>query len=164
MSAPVEFAVGLCPCPGAPHPDGDTIYLEGELTMQMAVTAFAAMRGAGANRAAQTGALVASYFPLCIRAWTFTDEQGNLREISREAVDELVAWERGGFALADKADSLYSGHLMSPLLAGRPKSSPAGQTPPSTSPSQPSGSRPPRPLRPSSPSDPAGSPSAVPAP
>ena len=165
MSAPVEVVLrqGDCPCPGTPHED-ERVYLEPALSMQMAITAFAAMRGAGPNRAAQTGALVSSYFPLGIRAWTFTDADGRLREITRESVDELIPWESGGFELADRADNLYSGHLMRPLLAGRSKSSPAGPTETSTSPSPESGSPLPTPSPRSSQSKPAGKLSAVPAP
>lgn len=163
MSAAIDFRIGHCPCPGTPHEE-DHIYLEPALTMQMGVAAYLAMQDARKTGENVIGAQVASYFPRAIRAWTFLDEKGQLREITREAVDELVPWDRGGFALADKVSELYGKTLAIPLAVKPSPSLPDGPMASSTSPSPESGSVLPTPLRPSSPRRSAGRPSEVPAP
>lgn len=162
MTAPVEVVlrVGDCPCPGTPHTE-EHVYLEPTLTLPMAITAYAAMRQAGTDRARMEGALVSSYFPASIRAWTFTDDEGKLVPINDTTFAELVPWYAGGYELADRADGLYSEQLMRPLVGGRSKSSPAGSTETSTSASPVSGSRLPKRSRQSLRNGQAGKPSVA---
>jgi hypothetical protein len=158
---------GDCPCPGAPHSE-EVVTLSEQLTLPIAAGAFIALRNAESNAAAQQAALTEAYLPAAIVSWTFVERTplGDLGpvEITRESMERLVPWDKGGLEITDRADSLYSERLMTPLVALSQQPSPPGPTADSTSATPASGAPPRAPSRRSSRSDGDTRPFAAPGP
>lgn len=140
MSEPIIVDVGACRCAGSPHPS-DTVALEPELTLAMASGALFAMNTADGTSAGQMAALSEAYLPAGIREWSFVDEDGPVR-ITRENMERLIPWDKGGLEVTEKADALYSERLMAPLVRRLPTSAQSGRTARSTSPIPLSGHKP----------------------
>lgn len=143
----VEIREGDCPCPGSPHPVESVILLP-SLTLPLASAALAEMRDADPTVGGQEAALVRAYLPAAILSWSFVEQTPDGKGIrpvptTRENMDRLIPWSRGGLEVAEKADELYSEDLMRPLLVRMSKQSPRGLTDDSTSQTRRSGSQPP---------------------
>lgn len=145
-----------CRCPGSPHRDGDWVELAPRATPAMGTAIMAAVRGT-ANRFNLEGYMAEAYLTFGIRAWSFTDEDGDNVPVDpiapdwRETVEELLPWADGGVAVVEKADALYSEEVLRPLLSRTSTSSQAGQMDGSTSHTQPTGPKHPKQSTPSSP-------------
>ena len=159
-NAAVVVRSGDCPCPGTPHTD-ERVTLAPALTLPVASGAFAAYAGAEATVSAQQAALIAAYLPATITAWSFTDERGQPVPITRENMDRLLPWDKGGLEVANAADGRYSPTLIAPLARLIAMQSPPTPTDSSTSANPASGPLPPEPSASFSPDDSAGMPSAV---
>lgn len=155
MSNVVTVRVGDCPCPGEPHAQ-ETVTLTPTLTLPMASAALAAINAGEATASAMQQGIIEAYLPAGIREWTFTDEQRKPVPISRDNMERLLPWDKGGMELAEAADALYSETLMRPLVARIERLSEPSPTEPSTPPSPPFGPPPPVRLEPSSPDESAG--------
>lgn len=145
MSEPIDVVIrtGDCPCPGTPHLE-EHVFLEPALTLPMASGAAAAIRYADPTAAAQQAALISAYLPAAIRSWSFVerDDAGKVRSVpvTRENMDRLLPWDKGGWEVAEQADGLYSEMLLRPLVARLSMLSPAGPMDDSTLPAPSSGS------------------------
>lgn len=174
MSEPVDIIVreGDCPCPGAPHTE-EHVYLEPTLSLRLGSAATAAWASAESTIAAQQAALTEAYLPLAIVRWSFVERDTDKLEldpkatrpvaINRENMERLIPWHKGGFAVANEADRLYSKDWIAPLELAISRLSAPTPTDASTSQSQRPGSTPPTPLMPSSQNGSAGKRSAAPA-
>lgn len=166
---PVDMVVraGDCPCPGSPHSE-EHVYLEPELTLTMAAAGAMAIQTAGLDPIDQQAKLTDAYLPRAIRTWTFLELGPNQRvqpvEITREAMNRLLPWDKGGIELVEQCDSLYSEALVRPLVARLSKLSARTPTGSSTPRSRRTSSQPPKPSSPSSQNGSAvGKPFVVPA-
>lgn len=153
----VRVREGDCPCPGRPH-EVELVTLLPELTTALAFGAIAALNAAD-GLAAKMAALAEAYLPGAITEWTFLDENRQPVPITRDNLELLVPWDKGGLDLGEAADALYSEKLMRPLQERLQRLSRTGSTDDLTSPSLPPGYTPPPPLRPFSPPDTDGKPS-----
>lgn len=168
MIATVNVPVGACRCPGTPHGDGDWVELLVEPTMDIGSAVYAAVANVGDDPIALQVEMGRAYLRYGIRAWSFTDDRGDPIPITpRKAgyddlVQQLLPFSNGGFAVADKADSLYSEVVLGPLMTRLSLiASQGGQTAGSTSATRPTSPRPARPSKPSSRAGMAGKRSAV---
>lgn len=136
-----EAVEGLeCRCPGAPHPDGDTIWLRRELTPQGMLAAMAEI--SVEDEELLTKGLGWTYVINGIVDWTLEDNgvkvpctQQNIRRLTWEAI----------YPVAQRASELYSEALFRPLVARASRSSRNGRTRALTSASTASSSKRPKP-------------------
>ena len=172
---PVAVSIGVCPCPGKPHADGDTVYLTPKMTIPMGIAAWHCVRNA-TDAADLEGRLASIYLHFGITGWTFMDRESPDSDPKPirwdpDKADELLEkylplWE-GGFTVAQRADELYGEAIFYPLASARDqlrKSSQTGPTDASTPASPDSGSTPLKLSGRSSRNGTAGKPSEVPAP
>jgi hypothetical protein len=161
----VPIRAGDCPCPGSPHAV-EEVRIIPALDLPMAAGALAAIRLVDSEPALIQAALIRSYLPTVIRSWSFleSDGTGGIRPvpITRDNLERLVPWQKGGLALADACDEQYSDDLLSPLLARPSTLLQAGPMAVSTSASLRSGPRRPRRSRRSSRNGTAGMSSVAP--
>ena len=191
MSEPIAVPVreGACPCPGTPH-TGEIVYLRPNVSValgtaatnvsQAAVTGYLethpdtrARLADATDREAKlreltkgivpdaSAGLAEVYLEYGIVSWTFTDAQGKPRQITPEAIAELLPWDEGGMEVGERADTLYSDRIFAPLARRSARSSPPGPTEPPTSPIPLSGHKRPKRSKRSSQIETAGRPSAV---
>lgn len=155
---PVEVNVGECRCPGAPHTQ-DLVWLKPQvdvpMTMAFNVT-WTGIEGDALNlpewQADMQAALAGVYLRHSIQAWSFVDEKGDGVPIKPSTIAALLPAQNGGLIVVEAADALYQRDLVDPLLKAletakaaqaatlnrelrrqMKKSSPRGQTEPSTS-------------------------------
>lgn len=126
-----------CPCPGTPHPDGDTVSLYPHLGLHDGVVAqekiIAAMEGK-ADVDEVTATLMEVYCRKGVAAWTLVDSTGEPVPVTPEMIEAaLLSNFAVGHVVAEAADSLYSPALIDPLRNGAGRSSPATPTKRSTS-------------------------------
>jgi hypothetical protein len=172
---PVAVSIGVCPCPGKLHADGDTVYLTPKMTIPMGIAAWHCVRNA-TDAADLEGRLASIYLHFGITGWTFMDRESPDSDPKPirwdpDKADELLEkylplWE-GGFTVAQRADELYGEAIFYPLASARDqlrKSSQTGPTDASTPASPDSGSTPLKLSGRSSRNGTAGKPSEVPAP
>lgn len=119
---PVRFRD--CACPNAPHPKGDTVTFHEKLPFHANVAAVSAIfDGNGepnANKAWEV------YLHEGVAAWNLVDAEGDPVPLTREALDGLDfadQWE-----IADKADDIYQGTVLAPLVRRMQQSSETGPT------------------------------------
>lgn len=161
MTGGVIVPVGECRCPGTPHTEGDWVELRAEPTIDIGSAVYAAVANVGDDPMALQVEMGRAYLRYGIVAWSFTDAKGDPIPIQprKPGYDELVAgllpFSRGGFEVADKADSLYSEVVLGPLMTRLSSiASLGGQTAGSTSATRHTS---PRPAKRSARSSPVGS-------
>lgn len=134
---PVSVA---CPCPGAPHADGDTIYLRptisfrgGVLAEKKALDAIAA--GEGDRQDAVQAALLETYVLYGVADWTLTNGDGEtVIPVNEQSItDHLLSNYGVALGVAEQANDLYKEAILAPLRARLLKSLPRGRTTGSTS-------------------------------
>lgn len=130
-AAPVPVAFGGCPCPGTPHPDGDTIWLKAALDMDGGL-AFASAFASSVELPIDQ-ALGRSYLIAGIANWTFVDAKGVVIPVTPVNISKL-RWSPAVAEMADKAAGLYGKDVLLPLVARAQASSPNGRAGRSTSP------------------------------
>lgn len=139
-----------CPCPGSPHPEGDTVYLREKLGLRAGTTLqhlIIASRRQNASDddvepppltpmqiAEVNGNLIEQYVLLGVVGWTFVDEKGRTVPVHS---DTIRSWLLDDFEratpIADKADDLYKDAVIGPLVRVASESSPDTTTDTSTS-------------------------------
>lgn len=134
-----------CPCPGRPHPDGDTVSLYPKMGLQDGAYAqgkiIAAMEGR-ADSDEVTALLMTLYCRKGVAAWSMVDDKGKPLEVTPEAIEQrLLSDFSVGRVVAEKADALYSPALIDPLRIAVGKSLRPTPTNGSTSPKTPSSRR-----------------------
>src|SRR5436190_2313140 len=112
----VPVPIGVCPCPGTPHEDGDIVYLAPVLSTPGGMAASAAIREGMSDPVLFAERLGVIWLRHGIRSWTFLDEEGDPVPVSSEAADDLLPWAKGGRLVADKADDLYAQDVLAPFL------------------------------------------------
>ena len=129
MSDPLVPVEGVaCPCPGLPHPDGDTVFLLPKLGLFGGALAQRKIIEAINNKADRDeimAALTEAYVRYGVAAWSFVDADGKPLELNPENIKSTLLddFSRGSL-VADKADDLYIESLLSPLRPAASKSSP----------------------------------------
>lgn len=164
--------VGDCRCPGSPHPE-DWVELASQTPIEVGAAIYQAIRSAGNDELLLEGLMSRAYVTFGICRWSFVEQDGE--DTSPVPVDvgkpgwpdvvrRWLPWGQGGFEVSEKANELYSGDILRPLLSRTSKSSQGGQMDGSTSPTQPTGQSPRKPSGRSSRTKSAGKPSGDPAP
>ena len=163
-----------CPCPGTPHPDGDTVFLRPKLGLGGGVALQSLLLGylREVNEGKRildweeiTGILSEGYLLNGVSSWTLLDEDGKPVPVTRQTIGEQLLDDFTlSSAVGSVADGLYYDPVLAPLLTKLSESSTSSQTSKSTSAtgkskgktakprsrSTPRSSKPPKPLRPSS--------------
>lgn len=145
---PVVVNVGPCRCAGTPHVDGDTVSLSKNPPLEVGLAASQAMAEDGADNIRI--ALGLAYLR-AIEAWTFVDDDGDPIPVTPENIRAALPWGKGGDIVAEKADELYTGAVLDPLLRRLSNTSRGGPTAGSTSANRESRRHPPRSSKSSSP-------------
>jgi hypothetical protein len=109
-----------CPCPGTPHAEGDTVSLYPRLGLHAGVIAQRKIIAA-LERKADDDEVVATLMEVFCRGgvaeWTVIDEEGKAVPVTPDSIElYLIGNYAAGRMVAEKADSLYSGALIDPLL------------------------------------------------
>lgn len=136
----VEVRVA-CPCPGTPHPDGDTVGLREKLGLAAGIALQKLIIEANQSRpdaAEITGRLAEGYLLHGVESWSFTDDQGRVLAVNPEAIKRILLADFSLAApIADAADDLYMAPILLPLVTRANNSSPTTPTNGSTSASPP---------------------------
>lgn len=142
---PVE--VGACRCPGAPHPDGDIVFLHPKLSLRGGLIAEREMvnlsmrqqqpnpsPGGSTATLELEGLLLETYVRFGVADWTFVDDSGEPVPVTEAEINERLLSD---FAYArpigEKGDELYTQAILDPLVARLSKSSRSSQPRASTS-------------------------------
>lgn len=139
MSEPVAVHIDACPCPGAPHPDGDDVYLRPRLGLKEGIAVQKLVIDARREQerldaAEATGVVAEGYLLYGVIGWTFVDADGAALPVNRQTITERLLDDfTVGEKVADVADDLYMAAVLLPLLRQVPSFSPAGPTNGSTS-------------------------------
>lgn len=103
VSVPVEVRLGACRCVGAPHPDGDFVFLAPKLSRAAGHAAVVAIAEGGDLSVTMTAAIVR----YSIVEWNFTDPQGKDVPVTPDNVDLYLPWNEGGKEVENEAFGLY---------------------------------------------------------
>jgi len=137
----VPVPLGYCPCEGTPHPDGDIVYLYPELSAPagMAVRGLMVEGITGKDPATFQERLGELWLRVAVADWTFLDDDGSPIPLTAENLVRALPYAKGGRLVADKADDLYAGSVVDPLLKqleALSKPSPTRSSRPATSPTR----------------------------
>lgn len=135
------IAVRVRECPDGTHPNGDSVWLTPTLSLAGGIRAQLQLDAVNDRVAAdpethgaEAERLTGEWFETFVRhgavEWDLHDEDGPIWAFD---VERLVADYTLGLPVANVANDLYSGGLLNPLPAGRPRKSPSGPTAGSTS-------------------------------
>lgn len=130
-----------CTCP-AGH-GTDTVYLIGEVDVQLGVAAMAAASQVPGTGVDWTGAMAPVFLHHGIRRWTLTEGTGKDEqplELTFENIDARITWANGAFDVARRATELYMEAVVTPFVRRMQRDSASGQTESLTSPTPPPGS------------------------
>lgn len=112
-----------CSCPGTPHPNGDTVTYPPKLPFDVAAQVIGLIWNVGDVPTAQNA------FPLYLKtpvSWNLVGENGAPVPLTEEALDALDFADQ--YEIADYADTLYRGTVLSPLVRRMSRSSETGPT------------------------------------
>ena len=112
-----------CPCPGTPHPDGDTVTLRDKPTLHMGTTAFGWANMQATEKKPTSGDIAELYLRDGIVAWTFLEEDGTPKPVTEETIDWLLDDFTLAYPVADKAADVYTDIIFRPLVDLMPKAS-----------------------------------------
>jgi hypothetical protein len=168
MSELIGVRIGECQCPGAPHADGDYVYLRPKLDLRggfrvkrrlIDLNRAAFGEDAKVEMAELEIGLAESYLSEGIFSWNLVDEEGADRPLTPETLAEFLFSDYSRAELAaDKADDLYRPAVLDPLVERALSSLPDTPTNGSTSPTNGAGrKRPKRSKRSSTTTTPTGS-------
>ena len=113
----VPVSIGPCDCPGTPHGDGDFVYLAPALSAQAGMAAQGAINDASDDAVRLQELLWRIYRDHCVVGWNLLDEEGEPVPLTAENKDIALPFGKGGQAVAEKADDLYSEDVLRPFLA-----------------------------------------------
>jgi len=132
-----------CSCPGTPHPEGDIAELRPYLDYPGGAEALAAIASLEGDMVRMAEVLGPVFIRRGVVSWNLLDDDGEPVPVTREALEGL-RWE-DAYELADKADDLYGGQVLAPLVKRASTPSKGGRTNGSTPPRRKSSPRRPRP-------------------
>jgi hypothetical protein len=117
-----------CPCPGSPHAQ-DTVTLRDRLTFAGGVAVQQRIRDSLRDRPSEAdtiGALMEGYVLHGIAAWTIVNEAGKPLTVTPGTIGSvfLDAFNQNTMKIAEKADELYEGQVVAPLVQEVSNSSP----------------------------------------
>lgn len=144
----------VCPCPGTPHPDGDTVELRKTLGLADGIRLqdliLSANRG-GIDTPQLKGQLAEAYLLVGVCGWSFVDAKGKPIPVNDGTIREhlLNDYERSAL-IAEEADALYMQPVLGPLLRRAARSLPGMSTDESTSATRNGSAKPRRRSKPSS--------------
>jgi hypothetical protein len=151
---PVAVGVGECQCPGAPHPDGDLIYLRPRLGLAAGIAIQRLVVEANQDRsdsAEITGRLAEAYLLHGVADWNLVGEGGKAIPVNADSIRLYLLSDFARSApAADAADDLYMAAVLGPLVNRALASSPTTSTSASTSVTPRGKSKARRPSKPSS--------------
>ena len=110
-----------CQCPGTPHADGDLVYLRPKLGLAAGIELQSIMQAALQSETRPTagevqGQLVEAYLLHGIADWTLAVDEVAV-PVTRETITEhLLSDFARAEPVADKADDLYYGPVLAPLV------------------------------------------------
>lgn len=142
-----RVGIGGCRCPGTPHPDGDEVALLPRLGLSAGVELQQRFRNLLAQdpRPAMpeiVGQLTEGYLLVGVAEWNLAGDNGPIA-VTRDAIREhLLSDFSRAQPVADRADSLYYGPVLAPLVAGLSNSLLGTRTSGSTSATKPSSQKP----------------------
>ena len=136
MPDPVEVRFSDCRCPGTPHPDGDVAYLRPFLDYAGGAEALRAMRSADGDVERFDELVGPVYIRRGMLGWNRVDESGEPLPLPEDPSTALPYEE--AYWLANRADDLYGGSVLAPLVKQLEMSSLTGRTGSSTSANSPS--------------------------
>lgn len=126
-----------CPCPGTPHPEGDVVTLRARLGLASGVelqSIIVTANAQGQPTSVVTGLLLEAYIRLGVSDWTFVDDKGKPIPVTSETIQSMILDDFTlATPIAEKANELYEGPVLGPLVNGAAKSSPTTTTAKSTS-------------------------------
>lgn len=131
-----------CSCPGTPHPDGDVAQLRPYLDYPGGAEALAGIASLDGDMARMAQVVGPIFIRRGVVAWNVVDDDGPV-PVTPEALDAL-RWE-DAYELADRADDIYGGQVLAPLVKRQAASTKAGRTGGSTSPRRRSSPKRPKP-------------------
>lgn len=136
-STTIGVNIGACQCPGTPHPDGDEVHLRERLGLAAGVQLQGIVLQGNAlkrNLEETTGLLMEAYLKVGVAAWNLRDADGKPLPVTPETIaEQLLSDFVRATPVAEKADELYMGPVIGPLVNGAARSSPTTPTGTSTS-------------------------------
>lgn len=131
MKEPVAVRVRDCACPGAPHGDGDIVFLSPTPSLACGLAAQADIIASSSNGSILAQKWLVTFVSYGATSWNLLDERGKAIPFDVQVIldDYTIA-----APVAEQADSLYGDAVMRPLLARLNASLDTGPTNGSTSP------------------------------
>lgn len=133
----VPVLVGECLCPGAPHEDGDSVYLRAKLGLSAGILLQRVVIEGNQNKlpAAQIAAeLSEAYLQVGVASWNLLDDEGPVPVTPDTIRSYLLEDFARATPVANRADELYAGPVILPLFPKAAVSSNTSTTNGSTSP------------------------------
>ena len=115
----VPVLIGACLCPGAPHEDGDFVYLRAKLGLAAGVVIQRLMIEANQKRADSleiTGKLAEAYLTHGVESWTLHNEQGPIPVTPESIAEHLLNDFERFFFDDEETNEIYTGPVLSPLV------------------------------------------------
>ena len=115
----IPVSIGVCLCPGTPHGDGDFVYLRAKLGLAAGTQLQRLIVEANQNRADNaelTGKLAEAYLLLGVVDWNLVNEKGSVPVTPDTIREHLLDDFARSAPVADAADDLYMGPVLSPLV------------------------------------------------
>ncbi len=110
----VPVSIGPCECPGAPHGDGDFVYLAPVLSARGGMAAQGAISDGEGDAVRLQELLWRVYRDHGIVGWNLVDEDGPV-PLTQDNIERALPFGKGGQAVADKADDLYAEDVLRPF-------------------------------------------------
>ena len=143
MTEPIPVRISDCRCPGTPHAEGDFGYLRPFLDYAGGAEALRTMAQAEGDVSRFAELVGPVYIRRGLVGWNRVDEAGEPLPLPDDPAAEIPYED--AYWLAEKADDLYGGSVLAPLVKKLETFSRTGPTDGSTSASSRSRSRRPRP-------------------
>ena len=134
-----------CPCPGTPHPDGDTVTLKDKPGLHLGATVLGWANRQGEANIPTIGDIMETYLREGVVDWTFTLENGDHRPCDDEGLDWLMDDYELAYPIANAAAEVYTEAIFRPLgvkMEPTPSSRTSRNTRSTSRKSRPSPSRP----------------------
>lgn len=148
MSESAPVGIGECQCPGAPHPDGDSVSLRPRLGLAAGIAIQRLIVEANQNRADSaevTGKLAEAYLLHGVSEWNLVGDNAKPIPVNEDTIRIYLLSDFARSApVADAADDLYMEVVIGPLVDRARSLSPTTSTNGSTSANQAGRSKRPR--------------------
>lgn len=114
MSDTQAVNVGKCRCPGAPHEDGDVVWIDTKLSTPAGIAAQAALVE-GETWDEKYAGMVMGMMRFSVRGWTLRDDGGPI-PVTPSAVDRHLPWLEGGKEVAGAVTDLHQASVLVPFV------------------------------------------------